>query len=137
MMDALEVAEAFFKAIETQDIEALGRLYADDMLLWHNYDVPLDRSTGEDKAGSLRVLTGLPVVLDDYTYDVQQRERTETGFVQQHILRGTMKNGTPFALPACVICVVENGQITRLDEYFDPAKNDELVEAYREAQGKT
>ena len=39
-----------------------------------------------------------------------------------------MLNGEDFILPACLICVVEDGRITRLDEYFDPAISAHLYE---------
>jgi ketosteroid isomerase-like protein len=45
------------------------------------------------------------------------------GFVQQHVLRGTRKHdGERLALPACIVCAVKDGKITRLDEYFDSAR---------------
>jgi ketosteroid isomerase-like protein len=43
--------------------------------------------------------------------------------VQQHVLRGTRAlDGVRVALPACIVCAVKDGKITRLDEYFDSAR---------------
>jgi len=36
--------------------------------------------------------------------------------VQRHELRGGRKDGVAARLTACVICLVEGGEITRLDE---------------------
>lgn len=47
----------------------------------------------------------------------------EGGAVQQHVLRGTrVSTGEEVALHACVVIAVEDGKITRLDEYFDSAE---------------
>jgi ketosteroid isomerase-like protein len=43
------------------------------------------------------------------------------GVDPQHVLRAQLKNGRELALPACIICVVKHGRITRLDEYVDSA----------------
>ncbi|MBB4632731.1 nuclear transport factor 2 family protein [Sphingosinicella soli] len=42
--------------------------------------------------------------------------------MQQHTLYGTRQDGERLTLPACMVCRVENGKITRLDEYFDSAR---------------
>ena len=44
------------------------------------------------------------------------------GFVQQHELRGVRQDGVAVRLAACIVCAVEDGRITRLDEYFDSAQ---------------
>ena len=43
------------------------------------------------------------------------------GFLQQHVLEATLPDGTRWEMPACVIVRIENGHITRLDEYLDSA----------------
>jgi hypothetical protein len=40
------------------------------------------------------------------------------GFVQQHVLTGEAKGG-PLCMPAMIRFWVENGRITRLEEYLD------------------
>jgi len=58
----------------------------------------------------------------DRLYDERRLNVFPGGFVHQHVLRGTRKHdGVRVALPACVICQVKDGKITRLDEYFDSA----------------
>ena len=41
--DVLEVAAALTAAFETGDLEAIAELYADDVVVWHNFD-QLDRT---------------------------------------------------------------------------------------------
>jgi ketosteroid isomerase-like protein len=51
-----------------------------------------------------------------------------TGFVQQHVLRGTRtQDGVVVELPACLVAEVADGRITRLDGYFDSAHVAELT----------
>jgi len=38
------------------------------------------------------------------------------------VLRGTSRSGQALELPACLICTVKDGHITRLEEYFDSAQ---------------
>ncbi len=59
-------------------------------------------------------------------YEEVRRHATPTGFVQQHVLRGRAPNGTPLEVPACIVCAVAGGRITRLDEYLDSAQLEAL-----------
>jgi hypothetical protein len=44
------------------------------------------------------------------------------GFVQQHILHATGRNGESIALRVCIVIKLNsNALISRIDEYFDPA----------------
>lgn len=135
MTEALDVAERFFNAIEAGDVETVRDIYHPDVVVWHNYDGLDRRETGDSRDENLKVLAGLPKRIAGAKYDIWYREATATGFVQQHVLRGTMPNGKPIELPACIICRVEDGHITRLDEYFDPAIRDQLYQAVKEAEG--
>jgi uncharacterized protein len=114
---SLEVADRLFKAIERGDVDAIRNIYSPDCAIWHNND-GLTQSPDQN----LRVLKWIGENMDEVAYTEVRRQPTPSGFVQQHVLRGRLKaSGKQFALPACIICVVENGRITRLDEYLDSA----------------
>ena len=130
---ALQLAQRFFDAIEAGDVDTVMEIYHPDVVIWHNYDGLDRRETGDSREDNLKVLAGLPDRIRGARYDVWYREATSTGFVQQHVLRGIMPNGEPIELPACIVCRVEAGRITRLDEYFDPAIRDRLYQAVLEA----
>lgn len=116
--DIRSLARRFFNAVETGDIASVVACYADDAKIWHNTD-ELEQSPQENR----KVLAGMITRISDRLYDYRRLEVFEGGFVQQHILRGTrMGDGVRVALPACVICAVKDGRITRLDEYFDSAR---------------
>lgn len=113
--DALSVAERFFRAVETGDIDAVKAIYAPDARIWHNFDGK--EQTVEE---NLRVLRWVARTPPNRRYNVQRRVAIPGGFVQQHVLEGETAGG-PFAMPACIICEVAGGRITGLEEYLDSA----------------
>ena len=112
----LAIADRLFKAIERGDVDTLAEIYAPDATIWHNTDGKIEAP--EQNLSRLRQFLALS---STRAYTEIRREPTPAGFVQQHVLRAQLKNGREFVLPACIICVVTNGRITRLDEYFDSA----------------
>jgi ketosteroid isomerase-like protein len=114
----LDIAEKFFAAIESGDPDAIRTCYAPDARIWHNFD-GIEQTVDEN----LKVLVWMKPRLLNKRYDVQRREALPSGFMQQHILRGELIDGSPFEMPACVICQVSDGLITRLEEYLDTAQS--------------
>lgn len=133
MSEAIEIGKRFFKAIEQGDIETVRNLYHPDVEIWHNVDGLERRKTGQSREENVALLEILTKVVKDWEYDVWYREVTETGFVQQHILRGLLPNGETLALPVCIIFQISEGQITRLDEYLDSAMAVQLKQIAMEA----
>lgn len=109
-------AKRFFDAIEHGEVATVGDCYTDDVVIWHNTD-GLETSRDDNVA----VLRGMVGRISDRVYDERRIEVFDGGFVQQHVLRGTRKDGSRVALPAAIICRIEKGRIRRLDEYFDSA----------------
>jgi len=112
--DTISVAERFFAAIEAGDAEAARDLYAPDAEIWHNTDGITMRP--ED---NLKTLAWMGRNLPDLQYTQVRRSATEDGFVQQHVLVATNRAGQRIEVPACIVIVIEDGRITRLDEYLD------------------
>ena len=117
MIDSLEVAARLFDAIARGDVEAVRQIYDSDAVIWHNTD-----QTTQSVEQNLAVLRWVVTHITNLRYEGIVRQRTGTGFVQQHTLRGTAPNGVELAIPACLVCSVEGGRITRLDEYLDSAQ---------------
>ena len=112
------LAKRFFDCVEQGDIDGLVACYAPDAKIWHNTD-ELEQGPEDNRV----VLSGMVTRIVDRLYDNRRVEIFPGGFVQQHVLRGTrIQDGGRVALPACIVCAVENGRITRLDEYFDSAR---------------
>ena len=111
------LAQRFFDAVEAGDIETVHGCYAPDARIWHNTDGA--EQTRDDNARTLR---GFARRISNRVYAERRLHVFDGGFVQQHELRGVRPDGVAVRLTACIVCAVENGQITRLDEYFDSAQ---------------
>jgi ketosteroid isomerase-like protein len=115
--DPLAVARRLFAAIVTGDLDAVRELYAPDVVVWHNTDLA-EQSRDEN----LAVLAWVVRHLDGFRYEQIRLQRTDEGFVQQHVVRGTERaSGKELELHAAIVCRVQDGRITRLDEYLDSA----------------
>lgn len=118
------LAKRFFDAVEAGDIDTVYASYAPEAKIWHNTD-GLEQSR-EDNAAVLRDFVRR---IPSRTYADRRLKVFEGGFVHQHTLRGVRADGVSVSLTACIVCAVEGGRITRLDEYFDSAQ----VTAFRQA----
>jgi ketosteroid isomerase-like protein len=117
----------FFAALEAGDIETVRAIYAPDALIWHNDDL-LDQSVEDN----LRVLAGLHRAVSGLRYDVIRRAVVDDGVLQQHVLRGTLPDGSEVELHAAMYLQVRDGHITRIEEYLDSGKRG-TIRAAREA----
>ena len=113
----LELCEQLFAAIMAGDTEAVRGIYAADAVIWHNND-----GVEQTPEENLRVLRWVIRNVKDLLYEEIRRHETAEGFVQQHVLRGVAPNGTALEIPACVVCTVRDGRVTRLEEYEDSAQ---------------
>ena len=112
--DPFDVAERLFGAIMAGKPAAVRELYRDDFAIWHNHD-----GATQTKEENLRLLEWMVGNVRGIRYEEVRRFRIERGFVQQHVLRGTAPGGRELEVPACMVVTVEDGLITRIDEYFD------------------
>jgi len=112
---AMQTADRLFRAIENGDVDAIRGIYTPETKIWHNND-GVEQSVEQN----LAVLKWVIANIKNAKYTDVRRQPTPTGFVQQHVLRGRFKD-KDIALPACIVATVEDGHITRLDEYLDSA----------------
>ncbi|MEY2420575.1 MAG: hypothetical protein QOI95_642 [Acidimicrobiaceae bacterium] len=112
-----ELASRMVTAIEGGDVDAVAALYADDAVIWHNFD-----RIEQSRDLNLVVLAWMTHNVDGLRYEEIQRHHFDGGFVQQHVLRGTTKTGAELEVPSCLIVHVDGGHITRIDEYLDTAQ---------------
>ena len=121
----MATAAALFDAIERKDVDAVARLYADDVAVWHNFD-----DATQDKAANLAVLAGLCKHVPAIRYEIVERHALGGGrTVQRHVLRARTAGGAEIAIPACIFVSVADGRITRVDEYLDTAQANRLRSA--------
>jgi ketosteroid isomerase-like protein len=122
--DTRALAKRFFDAVEQGDIDTLYGCYAPGAKIWHNTDDA--EQSRDDNAETLR---GFVKRISNRVYGNRRLHVFEGGFVQQHELRGVRADGAAVRLTACIVCAVEGGLITRLDEYFDSAQVAKFVGA--------
>ena len=122
-----EVVVRFFAALEAGDIATLREIYARDAVVWHNDDL-LEQSVDDN----LKVLQGLHRAVSGLRYDIVRRVPAADGVIQQHVLRGTLPDGTDVELHAAMYLQVRDGHVTRIEEYLDSAKRSS-IKAAREA----
>lgn len=120
--DILMLAERFFAAIEAGDIDVVRAIYAPDARVWHNHD-----GVTQPVEENLATLGAFIAASRGRRYAVSLRRSFDGGFVQQHVLTAVSHTGQEFVLPACIVCEVSGGRITRLDEYFDSVQCECLV----------
>lgn len=110
------LADRLMRAIEQSDLESARACYAPDARIWHNFD-----GIAQTVDENLRTLKWMDKRLTSRRYEVVSRHAFDGGYVQQHVLHGTLSNGEAFAMPACLVVTVKDGKIARLDEYLDTA----------------
>lgn len=119
--EALQLADRFFGAIENNDTRTVEQIYAPDAIIWHNYD-PLDArenaQLGQSVPENIAFLTALPQAISGLKYEVWQQAPTATGFVRQHIVRGTTPDGYELSIPVCVVAEIRAGKISKFYEYL-------------------
>lgn len=115
--DIRAMAQRFFDAIEAGDIATMQGSFTPDAEIWHNTDELI-----VSPAQTAQTLTGMVARIKEREYADRRLTTFPGGFVQQHVLKGKrVHDDGDVRLPCAIICRVEGGKITRLDEYFDSA----------------
>lgn len=126
------VAARFFAAIEAGDVAAIAAVYAPHAAIWHN-----TTRRAQSAAENVALLRHVVATVGPLRYEDVRRAATPTGFVQQHVLRCRVPGGPELTVPACIVCDVQDGRITRLDEYFDGAAVAPLLAALAAPPGES
>jgi len=112
-----DVADRMFDAVQRGEIGALAALWSDDVTVWRQ-----GGGRDRDKQRALKVIEWFVDATVDRRYEVLDRQLFDGGFVQQHNVHASAKNGTPLTFRACLLVKVDSdGLVTRIDEYLDPA----------------
>ncbi|WP_397400804.1 nuclear transport factor 2 family protein [Phenylobacterium sp.] len=125
--DYLDFGARYMAAVQAGDTEAVRACYAPDAKLWHNTD-GIEQTVEEN----MKLLGWMIRMIPDRNYRILRREALADGFVQQHVLEASLPNGGgPWTMDACAVVRVQDGVITRLDEYVDSAQFKILLDARR------
>lgn len=115
-MQTLELAKRFITAVEAGDVDTAQACFHPDAGIWHNYDDTVQ--TVAENMGTLRWMMGKAQKRE---YKLKRLQEIEGGYLQQHTLRITDNAGEVLTLYACALVSVEDGLITRIEEYIDPS----------------
>lgn len=119
------LAKRFFDCLEQGDMDGLAACCAPDAEIWRNTDEAVESLDAHREA-----IAGTYTRILGRVFDNRRVEVFPGGFVQQHVLRATRANdGAQLTMPTCVFCTVKDGEITRLDEYFDSVRVAEFRKA--------
>ena len=111
----IRLAEALFDAFSSGDAGAVRRICHPD----------LRASQNNGPVMGLEALIGFSLavleVVAEFRYEDAVRVATDTGFVEEHTVLGTLPDGSRLNIAACVVAEVQDGRITLLREYLDTA----------------
>jgi ketosteroid isomerase-like protein len=116
--------ERLIAAITAGDIESVREIYAPDAVIWHNVG-----EGAQSVDDNVRLLRWYARQVPERSYEEVRRQRTERGFVQQHVLRGTTAAGERLEAQVCLVVETEGDRITRLFEYVDSEQIAPLMRA--------
>lgn len=112
-----DVANRLFGAIEAGDYAGVAALWAHDVTVWHTGD-----THDNDRRRALKVIRWFLDRTTERRYEVLDLQLFDRGFVQQHLLHAGIVGGGSITLRVCIVVKLgDDGLITRIDEYFDPA----------------
>jgi ketosteroid isomerase-like protein len=110
----LMAANRFFDGLLAGDLAELEAVCAPESVLWINV-TEQERPLSASLPGFARLRSTVP----DLRIEAVRRRGLPGGFVEQHVLTGTMPDGETLRVVGCFIGTVEDGRITRLEEYVD------------------
>ena len=119
------LATRTFDAIENGDVETLSESYADDIVVWHS-----PSQTESNKTENIKLLSQWMERTTNRRYTERRLHVFPDGFVQEHHLCCTGPDGREWDIPACCVCTVRDGKITRANEYIEGSQVRALVQSF-------
>ena len=114
MSSTIELARRLVRALNEKDEATIREIYSPDARIWHNFD-----GKYQTIDENMRGMYWIHKRLSGIDYDVVSLTEIPGGYLQEHVLRGKLASGEDFAMPACVICTVQDGRVVSLREYLD------------------
>lgn len=122
-MNNEEIAATLFTAFEDGDMETVRTLCASDFKARQNLNPELNIDT------LIQFSQAVSAVVKDFRYEEVRRAATATGFVEEHMVRGRLEDGSELNIAACVVADIEDGKIRSIREYLDSAAAAGLIKA--------
>jgi len=115
--DTEALAERMFAAVAAGDKDEILKVQRADCKIWHSFD---DRVV--DLPTVFVILEALVATVKDIRFEeVRRRAFTDgtDGFIQTHVITGTLSNGDAVRVPSCMFIYITDGWVTRVEEYID------------------
>lgn len=116
-VDAL--AARLFGALERGDLPAYLACYHPDARIWHSRD-EADTDLEQNHAAELLFFARV----SNRRFEVLTRDYFDGGFVQEHVVHGTLEDGSALRLPVLFIAHLgEDGRFLRVAEYLNSERS--------------
>lgn len=115
-MSMEEIADQFFAAIENGDAAALERLYAEDVVVWHNF-----RDVTQSRAESVQSLAQFAAAAT-CKYIIEARYVVGDTVIQRHRVHVEMREtGETKDIAVAFFMTIRDGRVSLIHEYIDSA----------------
>lgn len=122
-MNNQDIARTLFNAFMSGDNDSVKALCADNIGARQNGGPAMSLDMLLAFAEQVRNIT------NNFRYENIVCSDTGNGFVEEHNVCATFKDGSEFLMPVCIVADIEDGKITRLSEYFDTGAAVKLAKA--------
>jgi ketosteroid isomerase-like protein len=126
-MEAKAIARALFDAFAQGDSATVRKLCAASVAIRQNQGEAMDLDT------LLAFTSQVLSVVNNFRYEDVICRATESGFVEEHLVRGNLADGQEISIAACVVGEISDGKITSLSETLDSVAAGPLIEALQPA----
>jgi ketosteroid isomerase-like protein len=112
------LAEELTAAFQRGDLATIDRIYHPNFILWRNIN-----DVEDDRAKGIQAVENLHRSFAQITQKQLKRYYFDGGYVQQFVFSGVTFDGTIMEGPMCMVILVKEGRILRVDEYYDSAQD--------------
>jgi ketosteroid isomerase-like protein len=127
-----EVVDRFFAALVAGDSDALRAVYAPDATIWHNTGGLSEEFSNQSAEDNVVMNEMIAKVMPGHRFDHVRRGHVDGGVYQMTVLRGELA-GQPVEHHMAIWIQIDDGRITRIEEYFDSVTAVPVIEAVNAA----
>jgi uncharacterized protein len=109
-----DIADAIGRSVATRDLGIARKLFAPGATVWNAMG---DATMTVQE--SLRRLQAVWDVTSELSYVEARVTPTAQGYLDQHYVQAVMKSGLHIRFPAIMVVTINDGLITRLEEYIE------------------
>lgn len=133
-----EVADRLVRSyLKTDPDPNLHEVFAEKVMGWHNFDAEKTEYHGPTLARDLMARRDeVRQAMPDFHIIDFKAHVAKDAIIFTQVSAGTLKDGTAYRCPGCVVWTVANGQIVSVNSVRDRAMNVGLENALRDMGGR-